>query len=332
MNNALHPKTTVVLSAVVGVAAFQSICEGDNHAPKVLVAPIKNAKPLRWAPPQLTDPITIQLGTGPTSNRLKDDKDYIIKLSAEKKIGGVILQGGRNIIIQGGYITVPPGAANDAGRRAIYIKNNVGTVHIEGLLIDNSGESDFDAVAIAAPKAIVQLQNMRIIGLTGSYQGFHADIVQPWGGVKELRIDRLTGTSNYQGFQIPQDLGAIEAAMIQDVNLGYAPSKSGKLGYLLWLTPGVSSCTTYPITLSNVYVEARPGQQIGNSVWPPVGRAMECAAVQNGNEVSWPNLPTITGAVKQGPPPNGDFVPEGVAGLQYISPGYIEAPSADALK
>jgi len=290
----------------------------ESPAPAVT----KAAAPLRWSPSPLTDPKTINLGTGPTTNSLKNDQDYIIKLPAEKKIGGIVLRGGRNIVIQGGHITVPPGATSDAGRRAIYIKDVVGTVHIEGVLIANEAGSDFDGIAIAAPQATVQIQNVRIVGLTGSYAGFHADILQPWGGVKELRIDRLTGTSNYQGFQIPQDLGPIGSATIQNVNLGYVPRTDGKIGYLLWLTPGLTRCDTYPITLSNVYVEARPGQKVGNSVWPPVGKPMECAAVQDDDEVSWPKLPKVTGVVKQGPPPDGDFVPEGAAGLRYVSPGY----------
>ena len=47
---------------------------------------------------------------------------------------------------------------------------------------------------------IVQLEKDRIIGLWGRLAGYHADVVQPGGGVKELRIDGLTGSSHYNNF------------------------------------------------------------------------------------------------------------------------------------
>ena len=286
-------------------------------------------EPLRWAPPTLDNPITLQLEQGLSRTKLQDDRDYILELPADKKVGGLIINGGHNVVIKGGYITVPPGGESHEEHRALQISNSKGTVHIEGVLIDNSsgGESDFDGVVINAPEATVQLQNMRIVGLTGSHAGFHSDIVQPWGGVKELRIDRMTGTSNYQGFQIPADKGAIESATLQNINLGYVPRTEGKNGFLLWMTTGAKSCNSYPITLSNFYLEARPGQDISQSAWPPPGGNLECAGVRNGDEVSWPKLP-VTGVVKQGPPASGDFVPAGIAGLNYKSPGYAKSEAA----
>jgi len=32
----------------------------------------------------------------------------------------------------------------------------------------------------------------------------------------------------------------------------------------------------------------------------------------------------VSGVIKKGPPPGGDFVPEGVAGPDYVSPGYLD--------
>lgn len=43
--------------------------------------------------------------------------------------------------------------------------------------------------------------------------------------------------------------------------------------------------------------------------------------VTNGDG-SWPTLTRTTGGVHEGPPSSGDFVPLGVAGLDYVSPGY----------
>jgi hypothetical protein len=248
-------------------------------------------------------------------------------MPAEKQVGGIALKGGRNIVLIGGYITVPPGAANQSQQRGIYIKDATGIVHIEGVKIDNSGGSEFDGIAAAAPEAILQFQNIRITGLTGSFKTLHADIFQPWGGAKEIRIDHLTGTSDYQGLHIPIDGGPIGSADLRNINLGHEkPVGGGRPGFLLWLTHGSKTCDTYPIEFQNVYVEGRKGETVGRSVWPPAGKnnaeTSACAAVEKEGEVSWPNLATIKGVVKQGPPKEGDFVPETVAGIGYISPGY----------
>ncbi len=323
---------------ITGACAAQQFVHHDEAVPEVADVAVALTldqtkavtQPLRWAPPHLENPITLQLEQGISKTNLKVDRDYILKLPKEKKVGGVVIVGGRNVVIQGGHITVPPGATSHEEQRAIRISKSVGTVHIEGVLIDNSAgpDSDFDGIVIDAPEATVQLENMRIVGLTGSHAGFHADILQPWGGVKELRVDRITGTSNYQGFQIPADKGAIGSATLQNINLGYVPRDEGKIGFLLWLTTGAKSCNSYPMTLSNFYLDARPGQEIGESAWPPPSRdTLECAGIQDGDQVSWPKLP-VKGFIKQGPPPTGDFVPAGVAGLKYNSPGYTKSEVA----
>ena len=280
---------------------------------------------LRWSPPKLSDPITIELKDGETQNRLAVAKDYIIVLPAKLKTGATILEGGRNIVMIGGYITVGPNQPDDMRRRGIYLKNAVGTVHLEGVLIDNTANGDFDGIAINAPAAVVQIENCRIIGLTGFFKGNHSDVVQPWGGVKELRIDRLTGSSNYQGLFIPQDVGPIGSTVISHVDLSYsAVNPHHQVTYLLWMT-GSEGQRPYPITLDEVYITPRQGQTVGeNSVWPSTTRPAAVAAVQTDKTVSWPKLPQIKGVVKVGPPPQGEFVPDGAAGLNYKSPGYEE--------
>ncbi len=286
--------------------------------------PAKADKKLRWSPPKLENPVTITLGEGVTSNTLDKTKDYIVKLPAKRKVGATILEGGRNIVIIGGYITVPTGnKPQDINSRAIYIKNAEGTVHIEGVLIDNSGNSDFDGIAICAPSAVVQIQNCRIMGLTGLFKGTHSDIVQPWGGVKELRIDRLTGSSNYQGLFIPQDLAPIGSAVISHVDMKALPNSYHPNGtYLLWFTKDQDGNSVYPITFEEVYIIPLEGRTAGQTVWPHVKSPQAIAAVQNGKEISWPTLKSVKGVVTEGAPPGGEFVPEGVAGLDYSSPGY----------
>lgn len=291
---------------------------------------------LRYAPPQLEQPITIKLGTGATYNRLADGQDYLVKLPAVKKVGSTTLEGGRNIVIIGGYVTLPvlmkapgqPDLSNGAISRGIYIKNNHGVVHIEGVLVDATGGGMSDGIVTASPDSVVQIENVRVDGVFGFNHQFHADVVQPFGGVKDLRIDKLTGYSAYQGLTIGRDLGPIGSVEISRANLVCIhPQINGKEnngGYLLWFTShGGGADTTYPLSLDEVYIQPRAGRSLGNTVWPPAGFAACPAVIAADDSVAtWPSLPKVKGCVKKGPPPQGDFVPTGVAGLQYVSPGY----------
>ena len=292
---------------------------------------------LRYPPPLLEHPLTLKLGPGATYNKLADGQDYLVKLPAVKKVGSTTLEGGRNIVIIGGYVTLPvlmkasgqPDLSNGAISRGIYIKNNHGVVHIEGVLVDATGGGMSDGIVTASPDSIVQIENVRIDGVFGFNHQFHADVVQPYGGVKDLRIDKLTGYSAYQGLTIGRDQGPIGSVEISRANLVCihpqvnGPENNG--GYMLWFTShGGGADTTYPLSFDEVYIQPRAGRSLGNSVWPPAGFAA-CPAVIAGDDsvATWPSLSKVKGCVKKGPPPQGDFVPVGVAGLQYVSPGYL---------
>ena len=70
----------------------------------------------------------------------------------------------------------------------------------------------------SSPDSIVQIENVRVDGVFGFNNQFHADVVQPYGGVKDLRIDKLTGYSAYQGLTIGRDRGAIGSVEISRAN------------------------------------------------------------------------------------------------------------------
>ena len=84
----------------------------------------------------------------------------------------------------------------------------------------------FDGIDINAPAAIVQIENVRIENLYGSYATMHADAVQTWGGVQDLRIDHLSVDGDYQGLTIDPDLGPVGSAEIQNVDLTIDPVPS----------------------------------------------------------------------------------------------------------
>ncbi|HEV7752949.1 MAG TPA: hypothetical protein VGO71_15495 [Baekduia sp.] len=269
---------------------------------------------LRWAPPALTAPTTIAVADGDQWYELAAGRDYIIKLPPTVHRGTLGFEGGRHVTIVGGHIALPAGSTKTA---ALEIRNNAGTVHVEGLWIDGSSGYQADGVRISSPSSVVQLENVRATGLRGSTSGAHADIVQPYGGVKALRIDRLSGTTNYQGLYLPRDLGAIGSIDLSNVDLAYDDVGSTDGGYLLWLAAG---CTAVPTKLSNVYVKPSASKRLATSVWPSVYTG-SCPAALSGSTISWPGQP-ITGSASTGPPPGGSFVSPAAAGEAYISPGY----------
>ncbi|WP_272475099.1 hypothetical protein [Baekduia alba] len=269
---------------------------------------------LRWPAPALVAPTTIAVADGDQWYTLDNARDYIIKLPSYTHNGSLGIEGGRNVVVMGGHIKLPANSGEDA---ALQLRSNAGTVHVEGLWIDGSTGYTADAIRISAPAATVQLENVRASSLRGSAAGSHTDVVQPYGGVKDLRVDHLSADSNYQGIFAKPDLGPIGTMELSNVDLAYDDVGAADGGYLLWLSNGCSAPVT---TLSNVYVKPSASKLLGTSVWPNVYDA-GCPAKVTGNTASWPKLP-VTGSVTGGTPPGGPFVSSAAAGAVYTSPGY----------
>jgi len=266
-----------------------------------------SAVTLRWPRPTLVNPITIQLGTGYTHSLLSTTRDYVVKLPPTKKYGGTFLEGGHNVLIVGGSVTIPSSVTTTttAERTGIYVKGATGVVHIEGVLIDGASGPQMDGIDVAAPQATVQLEYDRVINIRGMQSAWHGDDVQPWGGVKALRIDHFTGSSNFQGLTLNPTDGPIGSVQISNTNLvaTTTPTLDGG-GSMLWLNDDPSVCTTFPTTLSNVWVDPRPGWSLAGALWPhQLAIAGAC--------------PGVTGVPYDGIPSTGSFVPAGSVGLGY---------------
>ncbi|MGY1834647.1 hypothetical protein ACI79P_06020 [Blastococcus sp. SYSU DS0510] len=276
---------------------------------------------LSWAPPAGWENYPVHNVTPSNSVTTIGARngDVLIKLPADRPAGPITIANCRNAVIMGGQITVAPTArfGND-DQRAIYVHKCTGTVHIEGVLINgNVPGSQADGIAVNAPEATVQIQNVRMEALRGTYSVNHADVFQPWGGVREYRIDRLSGTTNYQGIQVRQDLGAIGKGTIRNTNVGSSgvtPIERG--GQFIRI-----DCNTYPLALENVFIDPRAGRDMGYSVWPQTDDRSCPAKISNG-VVSWPSIGNLSGTLTQGKPASGDFVPAGSVGIGYVSPGY----------
>jgi hypothetical protein len=142
-----------------------------------------------------------------------------------EEVGGIVISGGRNVVLIGGHITIPWAGpeASAADRRGLFLRWQTGTVHVEGLLIDNEGGDLSEGIQINAPRARVQLVNLRVEGVHArdpvDFTDNHPDLVQPWGGAGELRIWGFTGSSAYQGIFLKADQNELGRVILDRVNL-----------------------------------------------------------------------------------------------------------------
>lgn len=299
---------------------------GGNNTDIVLdnitIAP--SAK-LTWAPPTLTNPITITLTATNNLPALAAGQDYIIKLPAVTRTKRTEISGGRHVVIVGGHVRLIT-----SNQHGFVVKNGDAgrIVHIEGCLITAAAGAEGDAVDLNCPTSIVQIQNVRVEHLTGTVSSLHADIIQAWGGSLECRVDHLTGSSNYQGLFLIANYNSNHNFIFKNVNMvmepEVAPGASG--GDTVWLDRGLSGGAGGPVPtfFSNVYAVPRSGENLDTTVFPGPTTAdpLERPAFSNGF-LTWPNLSWVSGGIRQGSPPGGDFVPSGAAGIGYISPGYL---------
>jgi hypothetical protein len=250
---------------------------------------------------------------------LDPNRDYRVVMPSEPLAGagGLVIEGGRNVVLIGGEISIPwqgtpwsgtkiaqgfwGGVTFMDARRGLYLKNQTGTVHVEGLLI--RGDDLAEGIDLDQRRgATVQFQNIRVEGLRARDQaGFsdiHPDVIQTWAGPAELRVDRLSGDTDYQGFFfIPNQFGAQPPPRLFDlrrVDLVGRPTAR----HLLW------QGGTFPIALRDV--------RIGLGVYGDVASSV------------WPHGASVWSGVTEVPDASTSFVPPGVAGVGYQSPGYAE--------
>jgi hypothetical protein len=272
----------------------------------------------KYPAPTLVNPVTITVGTGQTVTKIPSTQDAIVKLPATRKVGSTIIMGGHNVVVIGGSITVPAG---DSTQRAIYIADATGTVHIEGVEVVCTKGVYFDAIAINAPLADVQIQNMRLCS-DGRQDIFHGDLIQPWGGFKSLKVDSLTGFAGYQGFQLPaldgSFMGPVTLSRIDLHSTGaQVTTDGGNGGFLLWTVAGSSSCLRpVSITMSDVYLQGRAGRSPGLIAWPSNKQPSACKSAVVNNVVTFSATLPIKGTATIGKPA-AEFVPLGKAGLSY---------------
>jgi hypothetical protein len=286
--------------------------------------------------PALIDPITVNLKVGEDRLRLSDTRDYVLAMPRAKKTGVLEIRGGRNILLVGGYMSMSAAGPNIIIADGASAKDGR-IVHLEGLLIDGSSGAQSDGLIIKAPRAIVQVVRSRITGLKGTQTGFHADVIQPFGGVRALRIDGLTASSHYNNLYLRREndpLGpAIGAVTIYNANIfGYwngsqvSPPETLRAISIGTQTVNPSDTTstvncqlTAPVVLRDVYIQPAR-KRLGQFLYPHDRMQQSgCPAKvsADGRTIGWPALGLVDGVATAGAPPNGDFVRAADVGLAY---------------
>ncbi len=263
---------------------------------------------LFWPAPALSSPITINIpASGGGYYQLDNRRDYNIVLPSTTRVGPVQIDGGRNITIIGGALR-----NNGASGPALLYFTDYGSggaadpgriIHVAHVSEDLSGGSQRDAIALQTPSAIVELEDIHVVGVHGAGIQNHSDMVQNYSAVRELRVDRFTGESDYQGFFIRPQEGAIGKVTLRRVNLQLDHNSIDAYSQLLFLTNPDGS--TDPISFDQVYVDnTRAGQTAQAAVYPD---ATATHASTFDQQISFPGYPQLHGTIDPGTPPNGNF-------------------------
>jgi hypothetical protein len=261
--------------------------------------------PLAWRPPLLSNPITIDVSNSAAVFYLDSTRDYLVRMPATPLTvtGGLWIIGGHNVVIVGGEIAPgpPPPSPTPDKIYGLFLKNQTGTVHVEGLYMHGAGLGE-GIVSDQAYGATVQIENCRIditypVPADGS---IHPDVFQTWRGPYVLRIDRLTGFTTSKGLNLQPyeyDVQPLGTWDLRNLNL-----EANGSSYILWkndLSRQTNNHVGYwTENHTNLYIS--PGRSWGWG-WP--------------DDAHWQ-------AFSVGSPPGGDYVPPGVAGTSYKSPGY----------
>jgi hypothetical protein len=281
---------------------------------------------LTWAPPALTNPAVINVTNANRRLFLDNSRDYRLNITEPLK-RELWIEGGRNVVVIGGRITIDVLGTASGYQDNVGIKvrfgDPSGTVHLEGLLID--GPYVLDGLGIATGRN-VQIQNVRVERVYDGIKGAHSDCVQIQQGVGHLRMDGFTCSTDRQGIFLGDHDGAIRSADLRRVNMYGVPGK-----HLFWQTN-----PTYPVTLTNFWLTVASGY----TPWAPFGywpypqqdgltwdgridlnRRTQVSA--DGTYLTFVgSTNTISGRINKGVPSGGDFVTRSSAGAGYVSPGY----------
>jgi hypothetical protein len=295
--------------AIYNAALSQARVLAHLAAAKSAISPA-----LSFAPPILTNPITLQATNPATDFNLAAGQDYIIQLPTGAALtpgvsGAIFINGGRNVVIIGGEVDISGVASpNETNARFLFVQNNTGTVYIEGVWVH--GTSFTEGLDIFSAGTTYIQQNCRFDGLGPINGTIHPDLMY-FSACAGVFVDCFTGDSQYQGISVVGDTGVVGAQTFRRCNV----TQTAGNGPMVW-----QSTRANPTTLDRVYVNPGITRALASSVSPNSADPTFPAATSAADgSVTWPVPTNITGAVIPGISPYGDFVPLGVAGRGYVS-------------
>lgn len=281
-------------------------------------------------------------------------------------IGAVKFAGGRHIVWIGGETNTPLQTLGigDTYCRSIYTEYCTGVFHMEGLYLHGVDLSD--GFQLYSPEAIIQIQRCRVgdenepitaHNLT-TFADKHPDIIEGEGGWRELRVDKLTGWSNYQGIFLNQvktkhgrfntlrrvDLnGAVDGVPTGSRQLFWQGDDSGRTQieefYVQPHTEKTSLNKYNTLFTSGRYygTVAEADANRRQQVFAPTGLVNPTSADSPTSsrwieETYWLPKAAVTGHMKLGPPPGGEFVPAADVGCSYQPLGYQHKDEAQLLE
>lgn len=212
-----------------------------NDAASYTAAAVRIRPLLKWAPPTGWESYTTYTipSTGGTID-LDPNTNYKLVQTAART-DALHIRGGRNVVWVGGRISInnKPATAVGTERRALVISdvydiNGVNLCkpgrifHLEGILCDGNDLSE--GFNQNCPTAVIQIENCRVEPAklrgfddrdgTGAYSAAsHPDLIQPWGGADEIRVDGFTGRSTYQGIFLLSPVPDWPVIQLRRVNL-----------------------------------------------------------------------------------------------------------------
>jgi hypothetical protein len=279
--------TTVVLVAA-GIALVFLGIDLNTGSGGMASSPAPTVTHDPYARPKLNSPTTLTVSASHTQFHLDKDRDYVIKLPTnhEKLDAGVSLIGGRNVVIDGGIITVPDRAsdqpANENNRRGLYLDNQTGVTWVHDVRIDGelSEGIDINDQNVTSKVILLAIRAGRVSGYSSAH---HPDLLQLFAGPHALYVDGFSGSTDYQGFFLlpEQHYPGHPPRLISLNNVSIDDSKGA---YALWRSVG----DTWPLDLSNVCVVPPktsrdlwlwPKPSSGDSSWQEVKAAATCAGV-----------------------------------------------------
>jgi hypothetical protein len=282
--------------------------------------------------------------------RLAPNRDYLIHLGHRSMtdVGSLVFTGGRSVVIIGGEVEIRDMPDAEAFRReALVFHGQTGVVHVEGVHIYGK---PLRCIVFDSAAATFQIENVRCDGVYMWQEDFgtaHSDTWVTWLSPPEIRFDRFTGDFDNTGFAIfgsPIANTWPRHVTLRRVNLRNSPTFPGGGNTVV-----VSRKTR--LDIDRFYTTTGWGRAASGGPWPSLGprqwklwdsfvdetwRSGRVRLARFGNGVARgsymlftrPRKDNVLGVggrparISYGIPPRGDFVPVGVAGTSYVSPGY----------